>query len=69
MDPDHGSLNTADGLSAEDHQNGYHYYVCTQCGNKRSRFGYSYRWFNTLICTFCEGKDSANQHRNHIHQI
>lgn len=54
---DHGFANTADGLTAEDHLNGYHFYgayqvfhICKQCNEKRTNFGYSYGWYDTLIC-------------------
>lgn len=52
--------NTSDGLSEEDHRNGYHYYgtykvlhICQQCGKRRQHFGYDYGWYHTLHCNSC----------------
>lgn len=57
---DHGHWNSPDGLTEEDHRNGYHYYsgykvfhVCTVCGQKRTNFGYGYGWYHTLKCNSC----------------
>ena len=68
MGKDHGFLNTKDGLSEEDHKNGYHYYggykvmhVCKTCNQKRPKFGYDWGWTNTLTCNFCNAKDIAKK--------